>query len=117
MSVPMRRALDPVERYNERLNRARSSNGTLALKLPAQASPAPRSARKERPVRTGLQRDASRSVAPAAMRNAPAKSSSATAASANARAAASRSARGRAIADAVTAGALTNAQPTPSTRR
>ena len=72
MSVPMRRALDPVVRYNERLNRARSSNSNLALKLPAQASPAPpASAHKERPVRKSLVRasvlrEASRSVSPPA---------------------------------------------------
>ena len=53
--MALRRALDPVERYNQRLNRARSSNSVKAqatTKLPAQASPAPRSAQKERPPTT-----------------------------------------------------------------
>ena len=53
-SVPMRRALNSVARYNERMNRARSFNNN-PQKLPAQTSPAPRpnpgSARKERPAR------------------------------------------------------------------
>lgn len=54
----MRRALCPVKRYNERINRARSSNHlSLSLKLPAQASPAPRSAHKERPAREGSCRE------------------------------------------------------------
>jgi len=44
----VRNALCPV--YQGRLNRARSNNN-LALKLPAQSSPAPRSANKERPER------------------------------------------------------------------
>ena len=46
----MRRALCPVERYNERLNRARSARSMIS-KLPEKSSPAPRSPAKERPVR------------------------------------------------------------------
>jgi hypothetical protein len=46
----MRRALDPIARYRERLNRARSASHQH--KLPAvKGSPAPRSPHKERPVR------------------------------------------------------------------
>ena len=49
--MPLRTPLDPVCRYQERVNRARSSNSSsnLAMKLPASSSPAPRSANKERP--------------------------------------------------------------------
>ena len=53
---PMRRALCPVARYNERVNRARSSNKNLSTnKLKEVSSPGPRaSSRKERPPKEGL---------------------------------------------------------------
>ena len=41
-SVPLRVALDPVTRYNERLNRARQNNSSQSnLKLKELSSPAP----------------------------------------------------------------------------
>ena len=70
---PLRRPLASANRYNERLNRARSANNNFAFKLPEKASPAPRgSANKERPAREVSHREAKSAEEPVASPEVPA---------------------------------------------